>query len=269
MEERLTGGACQPNIVYDTDHPVYARLQGIGKEITTKVQPKAVVVFSAHWQGGEDKILVNEAVKTDLIYDFFGFPKHYYKEIFPNVGSKDVADRVRTLLKSAGIESQGVKRGLDHGVWCCFKCAFHPDENPLDVPIVEVSLYNNEDTDQHYRLGEAVATLREENVVVVVSGMAVHNLRDLRFAMGTSDPLPYAKSFDDALKIAVTADPGDRQKKMAALLNRPDARQAHPQFDHLLPIFVGAGAAGRDKGKQLWTLPQGSMSWAQYRFGQV
>lgn len=26
------------------------------------------------------------------------------------------------LLQSAGIEAQGVKRGLDHGVWASFKC---------------------------------------------------------------------------------------------------------------------------------------------------
>lgn len=56
---------------------------------------------------------------------------------------------------------------------------------------------------------------------------------------------------------------------MAALLTRSDARRAHPSFEHLLPIHIGAGAAGKDMGKQLWTLPEGSMSWAQYRFGDV
>ena len=56
---------------------------------------------------------------------------------------------------------------------------------------------------------------------------------------------------------------------MANLLKRHDARQAHPTFDHLLPIFVGAGAAGDDIGERLWTLKEGSMSWAQYRFGEV
>jgi len=56
---------------------------------------------------------------------------------------------------------------------------------------------------------------------------------------------------------------------MVQLLKRPDARQAHPTFDHLLPIHVGAGAAGEDQGERLWTLAEGSMSWAQFRFGQV
>jgi 4,5-DOPA dioxygenase extradiol len=56
---------------------------------------------------------------------------------------------------------------------------------------------------------------------------------------------------------------------MVALLQRSDARKAHPSFEHLLPVHVAAGAAGDDQGKQLWTLPEGSMSWAQYRFGEV
>lgn len=56
---------------------------------------------------------------------------------------------------------------------------------------------------------------------------------------------------------------------MAALLKRGDARQAHPTFDHLLPIHIAAGAAEDDVGTQLFTMPEGSMSWAQYRFGDA
>jgi len=56
---------------------------------------------------------------------------------------------------------------------------------------------------------------------------------------------------------------------MAELLKSPDARKAHPTFEHLLPIHIGAGAAGNDSGKQLWTMPQWSLAWAQYRFGEV
>lgn len=53
----------------DIAHPAYKKLQEIGKEITAKVKPKAVVVFSAHWQGGRNKIQVNVAELTDLIYE--------------------------------------------------------------------------------------------------------------------------------------------------------------------------------------------------------
>lgn len=79
----------------------------------------------------------------------------------------------------------------------------------------------------------------------------------------------YARTFDIALKEAATASSSERQAKMAELLKRGDARQAHPSLDHILPIYIAAGAAGADAGEQLWTLPEGSMSWAQYRFGGV
>ncbi|KAF5865386.1 hypothetical protein ETB97_004203 [Aspergillus alliaceus] len=258
-----------PNDMYQTDHPAYKKLGQIGREITTKVKPKAVVVFSAHWQAGKDTIQVNTAEVTDLIYDFYGFPSHYYEEKYPNVGSREIANKVLNLLGKAGIKAEGVKRGLDHGVWASFKCAFEPESNPLNVPIVQVSLFKNEDPIEHYRLGQAVSSLRDENILIIVSGMAVHNLRDLWFSMDSKRPMPYTVSFDEALKTAATAPPAEREQALADLLKRPDARQAHPTFDHLLPIHVGAGAAGDDVGKRLWTLGEGSMSWAQFRFGQV
>jgi len=255
--------------MFQTEHPAYKKLGEIGKEITTKVKPKAVVVFSAHWQESPRKIAVNTAEHTDLIYDFYGFPRNYYQEKYPNVGSKEVAEKVLSALHDAGIDAEGVDRGLDHGVWASFKCAFNPEKNPLNVPIVQVSLFETEDPKQHIRLGQAVQKLREENIQIIVSGMAVHNLRDLRFSFGDPSPLPYTVTFDEALKDAVTAAPEEREKALVDLLKRDDARRAHPTFDHLLPVHVGAGAAGDDEGERLWTLKEGSMSWAQFRWGQV
>lgn len=131
--------------MYDHEHPAYKKLQEIGREITSKVKPRAVVVFSAHWQGGRDTVEVNTAEVTELIYEyassqflvqvskeemwdcadhfsFYGFPGHYYKEKYPNVGSQEVAQKVINAIKDAGISVHGVKRGLDHGVWSSFKC---------------------------------------------------------------------------------------------------------------------------------------------------
>ncbi|WEW61457.1 hypothetical protein PRK78_006947 [Emydomyces testavorans] len=258
-----------PRIMYQHDHPAYHKLQQIGAEITTKVKPRGVAVFSAHWQGGRDIIHVNTAEHTELIYDFYGFPSHYYKERYPNIGSPEIAEQVIEAIRNAGIKAEGVKRGLDHGVWASFKCAFNPEKNPLRVPVVQVSLFDTEDPDQHFRLGQAISKLREDNIQIIVSGMAVHNLRDLKFMLDSRRPLPYALSFDEALKEAVTTPPAERQKALRNLLGRFDARKAHPMFDHLLPIHIGAGAAGDDVGERLFTFTEGSMSWAQFRFGEV
>lgn len=56
--------------MYDVEHPAHKKLVEIGREVTTKVKPRAVVVFSAHWQGGRDTIYVNTAEMTDLIYEY-------------------------------------------------------------------------------------------------------------------------------------------------------------------------------------------------------
>lgn len=200
---------------------------------------------------------------------FYNFPAHYYKEKYPNKGSPEIAEKVIGLLGAAGIKTRSTRRGLDHGIWVCFKILFNPETNPLNVPIVQVSLFDSEDPLQHYRLGRAVESLRSEGVQILVTGMSVHNLRDFRLAMGQPGPLPYSVSFDEALKEATESDVSVREERMADLLKRPDARKAHPSLEHLLPIHIGAGAAGDDKGVRLWTLPQGSMAWAQYRFGSV
>lgn len=56
---------------------------------------------------------------------------------------------------------------------------------------------------------------------------------------------------------------------MLALMRRSDGRQAHPTLEHILPMYVAAGAGGSDGGERLWTLPEKSLSWAQYRFGSL
>lgn len=203
---------------------------------------------------------------------FYGFPDYMYKATYPNTGDPELANHIIDMLTTAGIKSEGVSRGLDHGVYAGFHVAFDPMENPLKVPLVQVSLFNSEDPDQHYRLGQAVAGLRDEGVVIIGTGMSVHNLRDMWATMSSDDPsrpLPYAVSFDNALKEAVEAPANERQMKMAMTCGRPDAKQAHPWMDHLMPVYVAAGAAGSDLGKQLWTKHEGCFAWAQYRFGEL
>ncbi|EXJ86451.1 hypothetical protein A1O3_03402 [Capronia epimyces CBS 606.96] len=258
-----------PNTMYETSHPVYPQLQRIGKEITESVKPSAVVVFSAHWQADRpNTIEVNVAEEEPLIYDFYGFPRHYYSEKFPNKGSPKLAKQVMAILGENGIKTQEAERGLDHGVFVPFKVMFDPKTNPLTVPIVQVSLFDDDtDAAAHIRLGRAVQKLRDENILIVASGMSVHNLRHMMTAMATGKTMPYSASFDAALKDAVETEAGEaRDEKMVKLLTRPDGRQAHPTFEHLLPIHIAVGAAGHDPGKQLWTLAEGSLAWAQYRF---
>jgi 4,5-DOPA dioxygenase extradiol len=199
-----------PNFMENTTHSAYSRLAEIGREITFKVKPRAVVVISAHWQGSPSSVQVNVAEQADLIYDFYGFPKHFYDYRYPNKGSPEIAGKVIEHLSVAGIEVEKVRRGLDHGVWVGFlagmslsstnmvsqtytsymNTAFDPENNPLSVPIVQISLYGSEDANQHYNLGKALQGLRNDNILIIGAGMSVHNLHDFRAMKVHGDTMP-------------------------------------------------------------------------------
>lgn len=126
-----------PNFMENIEHPAYLKLAEIGREITQRVQPRAIVVFSAHWQAHGNKVQVNAAEDTDLIYDFYGFPPHYYEYEFPNKGSPEIADKIAEILSAAGVEVEKVKRGLDHGVWVGFMAGKSQADLSLDSHISE------------------------------------------------------------------------------------------------------------------------------------
>ncbi|KAK6436320.1 hypothetical protein LTR95_007491 [Oleoguttula sp. CCFEE 5521] len=261
-----------PNLFEDTKHPAYAQLQKIGHQVTHQIKPKAVVVISAHWQGGPKTIEVNTATSQGLIYDYYGFPPHFYELQYPNTGSPELAERVLGHLGDAGIKSEPVRRGLDHGVFSPFYVAFNPDTNPLQVPVVQVSLFDSDSISQHLALGRALAPLRDQGIQLICSGMAVHNIRDMVAAFSRPGFVaPYVKPFDDALTAAVTQEGAEeRRKALEALVKRKDVGKAHPSLEHLMPVVVAAGAAGEgEKGERLWGLNEGGGSWAQFRFGEM
>lgn len=112
------------------------------------------------------------------------------------------------FLTQAGIPAEAeTKRGVDHGVWVPFLRILPKPE----IPIVQMSLVEmhgrpaKEAFDYHYKLGQALAQLREENVLIVASGTAVHNLRDLGLYMRSKEVAPYVAPFDALLdKVAQT-----------------------------------------------------------------
>jgi 4,5-DOPA dioxygenase extradiol len=55
-------------------------------------------------------------------------------------------------------------------------CFSFPD---ADVPVVQVSLTSDLHEEAHLRLGEALAPLRYEGILIVGSGSATHSLREM------------------------------------------------------------------------------------------
>ena len=209
-------------------------------------QPKAIVLVSAHWL--EAKVMVTSGAQPELIYDYYGFPPHTYELTYPAPGEPHLAMRMLGLLQAAGIESGAdAQRGFDHGVFIPLKLMF-PQAN---IPVVQLSLHTSLDPMQQLNVGRALQTLRDEDVLIIGSGMSFHHMR----AYGNPQYAPISDEFDHWLTQAVQAEPHHREQLLAEWAQAPRARDCHPlgAEEHLLPLMTVAGAAGDSVGRTVFS----------------
>ncbi|MFG1478032.1 class III extradiol ring-cleavage dioxygenase [Xanthobacter sp. V4C-4] len=243
-----------------------ASWDGLGRYLTgldasLGERPKAVLVISGHWE--ESRPTVNTGAHPGMLYDYYGFPADTYKLSYPAPGSPELAARVRSLLEAAGIASgEDPARGYDHGVFIPFMLIYPH----ADVPLLQLSLQRELDPKAHLALGRALAPLRDEGVLIVGSGMSFHNLR----ALFSPDPGVgvAAEAFDAWLTEAVEQhDPQARDAKLAAWASAPAALASHPRSEHLVPLFVAAGAAGADIGRRTFHDHIFGKAYSGFQFG--
>lgn len=224
---------------------------------TLDSKPDAIVMISAHWERPEFTVNINPA--PTLLFDYSGFPPHTYELTYPAPGSPGLAARVQELLGRAGIACQTEsKRGYDHGVFVPLK-VMYPE---ADVPIMQLSLKRGLDPAAHMEAGRALAELRQENVLILGSGMSYHNMRGFGSAYHQ-----VSEEFDRWLSGTVSMDPSGRDGRLLDWQNAAAARIAHPHPDHLLPLMVAAGAAGHSPGKCIFTDTVMGVVVSGYRFG--
>ncbi|MBS0966125.1 dioxygenase [Acetobacter okinawensis] len=239
------------------DH-MAAFLRGLGNTLPQK--PDAIVVVSGHWE--EQAVTVTSSPAPELIYDYYGFPPHTYTLQYSAPGSPDVARHIRTLLQNAGIANAAdEQRGLDHGVFIPFMLAFPH----ADIPVVELSLQMALDPAEHLAIGAALAPLRAQNVLIVGTGLSYHNLR--HFMNGSPVTDQPAQAFDAWLTATACAPPPERNLRLTQWAQAPGARLCHPREEHLLPLMIAAGAAGQDKGQQIYSDIVLGKALSGYRFG--
>jgi aromatic ring-opening dioxygenase catalytic subunit (LigB family) len=156
-----------------------------------------------------------------------------------------LAQRVVDLLQQAGIPvNVDTERGYDHGMFSPMK-AIYPD---AQVPVVQLSLRQGLDPAEHLALGRALAALRDEDVLIIGSGLSYHNLR----AFGPQAHAP-AKAFDDWLAdTMLNVDSQERSQRLVNWEDAPAARLAHPREEHLLPLMVAVGAAEGDRAVRVY-----------------
>jgi aromatic ring-opening dioxygenase catalytic subunit (LigB family) len=224
-------------------------------------KPKAVLVISGHWEAQD--FTVSTAQHPPMEYDYYGFPEHTYHINYPAPGSPALAARIQTLLAGAGFSPrEDASRGFDHGTFVPLGLMY-PE---ADVPIVMLSLKSSYDPEEHIRVGQALAPLRDEGVLIIGSGLTYHNMQGFRRAEST----PIAEAFEAYLNTAIgQADASMRNEMLVRWETAPGARQAHPQEDHLLPLMVVAGAAGEDVGCAVFVDHVMEVPMASYEFGRV
>ena len=216
------------------DAPARRFLAGYGDSLG---RPSAIVVLSAHWLS--DKPVVGGTDRPVTVHDFSGFPDALYGLDYPAPGSPALAAEVMSLLGEAGFDAaRDDARGLDHGAWVPLMLMYPG----ADIPVLQVSIQPRLGPDHHWRLGAALAALRDRGVLVMGSGSVTHNLREY-FGRGVeADPPGWVVDFAQWLAECIA----DRREAHLLDYRRsaPEAVRNHPTDEHLLPIFAAIGAAG-------------------------
>jgi len=222
-------------------------------------RPKAVLVITGHWEA--DEFTVSTSAHPPMVYDYYGFPEHTYHLKYPAPGEPEVAARVKELLQRAGINCrEDGNQGFDHGTFVPLGLMY-PN---ADMPIVLLSLKSSYDPAEHISVGQALAPLRDEGILIVGSGLTYHNMR----GFGRMESKPVSYDFEAYLNEAVSQPNAARRDAMLIdWQSAPSARLAHPREDHLLPLMVAAGAAGEDTGRRLFVDEVASVAMASYEFG--
>jgi 4,5-DOPA dioxygenase extradiol len=239
------GGGPLPLLGDAAHQELVARLHNLAQLLP---RPTAIIVISAHWEAA--KPTITAAANPALIYDYYGFPEASYEIQYPAAGEPQLAHSIFDCFDRAGIDAAlDEQRGFDHGLFVPLKIMY-PE---ADIPCVQLSLVNGLSPAEHLRIGQALAGLIAENVLVLGSGFSFHNLREF-FAPPTAAGQAMNAAFDawlvETIASAELSEP-EREGRLVHWETAPSARYCHPREEHLLPLHVCYGLA-RSAAKEVY-----------------
>ena len=254
-----------PAIFFGHGNPMNAVLRNgytdawtaIGRKIP---RPKAILSISAHWFIPETGVTVTTAPRT--IHDFGGFPRELYEVKYPAPGDPALARRVQSLLAPLPVKLDE-SWGLDHGTWSVL-CHVYPD---ADIPVVQLSLDETQPASFHYELGERLAPLRDEGVLIAGSGNLVHNLHAYAWGKHAPEPYDWAVRFEHEARQIILA--GEHKALVNYERMGKDARLSIPTPDHYLPLLyvVAARQQGEAVSFPVQGVDGGSISMLSVKIG--
>ncbi|HUC90774.1 MAG TPA: class III extradiol ring-cleavage dioxygenase [Paenibacillus sp.] len=227
-----------PSIVLEDNE--YTQLLKSFKDHTPR--PKAILLFSAHWEEPVQTIGAAETYET--IYDFGGFQDELYEMTYPAKSDRSLSEQVQSLFAKHGIQSVlNERRGLDHGAWAVLKLLY-PD---ADVPVVALSVNRYLTNEQQYQVGKALSVLREQDVLIIGSGGTVHNLRRLKRQSEAIDE--WAEQFDNWLQSKLES--WDTEALFQYRERAPYAQEAVPTSEHFIPLLLAMGTGDPNRQAKL------------------
>lgn len=231
--------ALMPAIFFGHGNPMNAllhnayteRWSAIGRVVS---RPEAILCISAHWYIPGAAVTVNTAPRT--IHDFGGFPLELYEVQYPAPGDPELARRVTTMLAPIPVEFDE-HWGLDHGTWSVLRHVY-PEAN---IPIVQLSIDETRAASFHYEIGQRLAPLREEGILIVGSGNLVHNLHAYAWGRHAVDPFEWAVRFEQEARGLLQS--GDHRPLVQYETLGREAQLSIPTPDHYLPLLYVIGAS--------------------------
>src|ERR1700758_4875989 len=196
-------------------------------------RPKAILCVSAHWYVPGAAVTINTAPRT--IHDFGGFPRELYEVQYPAPGDPELARRVQKLLAPLPVEFEE-RWGLDHGTWSVLR---HVYPN-ADIPVVQLSIDETKPASFHYEIGQRLARLREEGILIAGSGNLVHNLHAYAWGRHAVDPFDWAVRFEREARGLLQS--GDHRPLVQYETLGREAQLSIPTPDHYLPLLYVIGA---------------------------
>ena len=222
--------------------------------------PSAVLSISGHWEAPQFTAMA--AARPGMVYDYSGFPAHTYRVQYAAPGAPDLARRIASLLRGAGLAAAlDDRQGFDHGTFAPL-VVMYPEAN---VPVLQLSLRAGYDVAEHLAAGRALTPLRDEGVLIVGSGLSFHNL-GLRGPAAVTPSRAFDAWLHDTLE---RQPPAARRARLLEWAQAPAARVAHPREDHLLPLMVAVGAAEDETAATIYHEDPSAIGWtvSSWRFG--
>ncbi len=218
----------------ESERPFWAMLAKLGKDLQKNHDIKAALVVSAHWC--TTGTFVNISHDQKQIYDYYGFPDHFYDPKYSAKGAPEIAKSVSELIPSI---TKTDEWGLDHGAWPMLMHLF-PN---ADVPVFQMSIDYGAKPEYHFELGKQLKSLRDKGVLIIGSGSLIHNipLSMQKMQQGDNSIFGWETDYDFWLKTQID------QRNFPALINYKTSHKlgllAAPTPDHFVPVLYSLGLA--------------------------